>query len=214
VQGIETVIWDFNGTLMDDVDLAVRSMNALLQRRDLPAIDPDAHRRLFGHPVSGYYTALGFDLGRESLSAVSDEFHEEYLSGVAECELAPGAKELLEVFQRQGIRQFVLSAAEQTLLEAWVRILRIEGYIAGVYGLPDRLAVTKVTRGEELMKAAGVCPGTAILIGDTDHDLEVAAALGCSAVIVAQGHQSGDRLSRTGACIYSSCNDLRDGLRL
>lgn len=209
----DTTIWDFNGTLIDDVDLAVRAVNVVLGRRDLPTIDVDQHRRAFGHPVGGYYAALGIDLAREDLSALSDEFHEEYLSGVDACGPIDDALELLSACRDRGCRQFVLSAAEQSMLESWVSMLGIERFLDGVYGLGDRLAATKVTRGQELARVHEICPASTLLIGDTDHDVEVASALGCRPVVVAQGHQSLERLEETGEHIWLCFREVRDALR-
>ena len=199
--------------MIDDVDLAVRAVNVVLGRRDLPTVDADQHRRAFGHPVAGYYAALGIDLVREDLSALSDEFHEQYLSGVGGCGLIEDALDLLSAFRDRGVRQFVLSAAEQSMLESWVHMLGIEGFFEGVYGLADRLAVTKVTRGQELARAHGIRPASTLLIGDTDHDIEVASALGCRPVVVAQGHQSAERLAGAGVHIWLCFRELRDALQ-
>ncbi|MBT3345511.1 MAG: NUDIX domain-containing protein [Gemmatimonadetes bacterium] len=206
------MIWDFNGTILDDVDLAVGAMNAVLNRRGLPAIDAQDHKKSFGHPVSDYYSALGIDLAREDLSLLSDEFHDGYLAGVSQCRLVEGVSDLLSAFQDRGIRQFVLSAAEQTMLDAWVRMLGIEGFFTGVYGLADRLAVTKVLRGQELQAAHDVCPGSTLLIGDTDHDVEVAEALGCVPVVVALGHQGAERFEGSGARVFDSFRRLGEEL--
>ena len=63
---MKSVIWDFNGTILDDVELATGSMNELLRRRNLPPIDKATHRRVFRFPVSDYYRSLGFDINIES----------------------------------------------------------------------------------------------------------------------------------------------------
>lgn len=184
-----TVVWDFNGTLLDDVELTASSISVLLRRRNLPGLDVASHRHAFGFPVSGYYERLGFDLSREAQAALSDEFHEAYLAGVAACSLNDGVLELLRHFQRSGIDQFVLSAAEQSLVESWVHTHEIDAYFSGVYGLEDRLAKSKIDRGIDLLTVHCLTPARTLLIGDTDHDAEVAIALGTYPVVVLQGHQ-------------------------
>ena len=72
----------------------------------------------------------------------------------------------------------------------------LEPYFDFVYGIEDKLAASKLHRGHDLIRASGVAPGKTILIGDTDHDLEVAQALGISVVLVTHGHQSTERLRR------------------
>jgi phosphoglycolate phosphatase len=209
---IQTVIWDFNGTILNDIDLSTRAINAVLRRRGLPTIDTAQQRELFCFPVSAYYTSLGFDLNTEPHADLSDEFHEGYLAGVGECGLNLGVRELLSDFEGRGIRQFVLSAAEQEMLTAWVDMLDLTNVFTGVYGLSDRLAATKAGRGEELMRTFEVDGETTLFIGDTDHDIEVARGLGCQAVAVAQGHQGRPRLENMGAEVFDTFGDLQSGL--
>ncbi len=108
---LNSVIWDFNGTILDDVSLAAASISKLLRRRNLPDLSVSTHRRVFGFPISEYYERIGFDLSVEVLADVSDEFHEAYLAGVGACSLNDGVLGLLEVFQRSNVAQFILSAA-------------------------------------------------------------------------------------------------------
>ena len=168
-----SVIWDFNGTIMDDVELAAASVSELLRKRDLPTISAAYHRRIFGFPVADYYKKLGFDLDIEAQSEVSDEYHEVYLAGIPGCSLNEGVSDVLMLFQEAGIGQYVLSAAEHVMLESWVKIFKLGRYFSAVYGLPDRLAATKVDRGLGLIRDFGIDPGTSLFIGDTDHDIEV-----------------------------------------
>ena len=70
------VIWDFNGTLVDDVDLALRSINTMLVRRGLAPASRDVYRRAFGFPLADYYRRLGMDLSPETMAGLAGEFHE------------------------------------------------------------------------------------------------------------------------------------------
>ena len=182
---MKSVIWDFNGTILDDVGLATRSMNELLRRRDLPTIDKAAHRRAFRFPVSEYYRHLGFDLDREDQRAISDEFHSVYQAGIESCSLNPGIAEALDSLEQQGVDQFVLSAAEEDMVVSWVRIHGLPGRFKGVYGLSNRLAVSKEQRCRDLIEDFDLVPSATLFIGDTDHDVEVARAVGCRPLVVA-----------------------------
>lgn len=212
---LETVIWDFNGTILNDTDLATQSINVLLRRRNLAEITAEHHRHLFRFPVSQYYQDLGLDLAKEEHSLLSDEFHEEYLAGVGSCRLSDGVSELLRFLQERGIRQFVLSAAEQSMLESWVKGLDIGKFLDGLYGLPDRLAESKESRGRDLLHRFNVEPQGTLLIGDTDHDASVANALGCRCAIVTQGHQTRSRVQASDqSCdVYDSFHQLASWVR-
>ncbi len=211
---MKSVIWDFNGTIIDDVHLATESMNELLRRRGLPTINVTTHRRIFGFPVSGYYSRLGLDLVHEEQSSISDEFHEVYQAGLRGCTLNPGIAESLEHFESAELKQFVLSAAEQQMVESWVDVLGIHQHFSGVYGLTDRLAASKEQRCRDLIEDFDLIPSQTYLIGDTDHDVDVAQTLGCRPVAVLQGHQDKITFGRTDCQIFESFYFLVTGLEL
>ena len=206
------VVWDFNGTLLDDVALAAASISEVLRRRDLPVLDVAMHRRVFGFPISAYYERLGLDLSVEALTDLADEFHEAYLAGVEGCSLNDGVLGLLEHFQRSDVPQFILSAAQQSLLCSWFRVHGVEPFFQLVYGLPDRLAKTKIDRGIDLFRDQHIVPSETLFIGDTDHDVEVAEALGGHPAVVLQGHQDRARFTEATCDVFDDFHGLMSAL--
>jgi len=209
---LAAVIWDFNGTLIDDVSLAVRSINVELDRRGLPLVTVDSYREVFGFPMADYYVRLGFDLSRETMEGLADEFHETYLPGLPACPLHEGVTEILEGFAGLGIEQYVLSAMEEATLRASLERLGIARCFQGVYGLGNRLADSKLSRGRDLVFDFQIAVEGTLLIGDTDHDLEVGCALGTRVVLVAQGHQSAQKLCALGSPVFATFRELHDAL--
>lgn len=205
---MKSVIWDFNGTILDDVGLATRSMNELLRKRKLPTIDKATHRQIFRFPVSDYYRHLGFDLDKEDQRDISDEFHSVYESGIGSCSLNPGIAEALKFLEEHGIDQFVLSAAQEEMVVSWVRIHGLPERFKGVYGLTDRLAASKEQRCCDLIEDFDLDPSATLFIGDTDHDVEVARAVGCRPLVVLMGHQDRFRFAVAECEIYGSFHDL------
>jgi phosphoglycolate phosphatase len=194
LQDKEHVIWDWNGTLLSDVQHAVATINLLLAPRGLPLMDVERYRKTFGFPIRRYYETLGFDLQSEPLAGLCDSFVEAFMSKVDECPLAPGSRELLQLVKRAGKTQSVLSATDQPNLQRMVASFGLEPYFDFVFGIADKLAAGKLSRGHDLMRASGIAPADTILIGDTDHDLEVGQALGVTVLLVTHGHQSTERL--------------------
>lgn len=204
----DVVVWDFNGTLVDDVELALRAINAMLARRRLPEITRDRYRSIFGFPLMDYYRKLGIDVSRETAQGLADEFHTAYLPGLPDCGLQDGVDDLLDLIARSGARQFVLSALEETELRRALAHLDIADRFAGVYGLNHRLGDSKLARGRELVADHRLPAGSTLLIGDMDHDAEVARALGFAVALVAQGHQGLRQLESTGARVEASFDAL------
>jgi phosphoglycolate phosphatase len=188
------VIWDWNGTLLSDVEHAVATINGLLTPRGLAPLNIERYRKTFCFPIRKYYESLGFDLESESFPDLCAAFVDAFMAKVVDCPLMPGSRELLQSVKRAGKTQSILSATDQANLQWMVRTFELEPYFNFVFGIEDKLAASKIHRGHELMRMSGVAPERTILVGDTDHDFEVAQALGIAVVLVAHGHQSADRL--------------------
>lgn len=188
------VIWDWNGTLLNDVEHAVASVNSLLEKHELPLVDRERYREIFDFPVEHYYRRLGFDFQRESFVELSHRFVDFYMANFHGCALVDGAKEILDGVKAAGKTQSVLSAADQVSLEHMLKHYGIYPYFENVYGIGDKFASSKVHRGHELMARAAVAAEETLLIGDTLHDLEVGKALGIDVLLVSHGHQSRERL--------------------
>src|SRR4051812_22587342 len=105
MRGIRHVIWDWNGTLLDDAWLCVDVMNELLLQRGLPQITLADYAALFRFPVRDYYTALGFDFEREPFERVGTAFIEGYAAREAACGLRAGADEILTGVAARGATQ-------------------------------------------------------------------------------------------------------------
>lgn len=194
MKGYEHVIWDWNGTLLDDVGLCVDVMNRMLRARGMAALDAAYYRQIFAFPVKKYYQILGFDLVAEPFERLAAEYCMEYDARVTECTLHAEAIDALNLFSSQGVGQSILSSHEhETLLKA-LRSFEVDGYFEEVVGLSDRYAAGKIEAGHELISRLGIDPADTVLVGDTEHDHEVAAALGSKCILVANGHHSNRRL--------------------
>jgi phosphoglycolate phosphatase len=209
---LDGVIWDYNGTILDDLDIVLTSINRLLRARGLKGITAEQHRGRFRFPVEEYYQELGFDLEREHFGTLSDEYHGHYMALLPESGVHEGVMRLLNRFARAELPQFVLSAMHEPRLRRSLEDLGISEYFDGVYGLGDLLARSKVDRGQELVRHAGIAPERTLFIGDTDHDVEVAEALGCIPVAVATGHQESGRFDSARVSVYEDFHTLEASL--
>jgi len=205
---INTVIWDWNGTLLNDLDLCVSTINKLLEKRRLPLLDNYSYKEAFSFPVKNYYEAIGFDFLKENFEIPAKEFINLYDNGVNDCSLHSSVNEVLAVFKKKGIRQFVLSAMKQTMLQQTMEDKGILHYFEAIAGLKDHYAVSKIERGKQLISEFDINREDGCIIGDTDHDFEVAKNLGIKCILVADGHQSEQRLISTGAKVVSSLDNL------
>jgi phosphoglycolate phosphatase len=194
------VIWDWNGTLLADLDHAVATVNVMLTENNLPLVDLLRYRETFGFPVVDYYHRLGFSREPQAFAKLCERFNELFYGGLGSCSLWPGARELLGKIKSMGKVQSVLSASEHSMLLQSLDHFELRHHFDHVFGIYDKAAASKVERGLELMKTAAavagrtISPETTVLIGDTDHDLEVGKAMGVDVILVEHGHQTAERL--------------------
>jgi phosphoglycolate phosphatase len=211
LQGIRHLVWDWNGTLLDDAWLIRGTLNTLLERRGLPTLSPEEHAAGFGFPLKAYYASVGFDFGRESFEEVSREFKDVYESRRDELELRDGAVQLMGELERRGIAQSLLSAYNRDLLRDFVTQRGLARFFTGVTGTDNLTAEGKVELGCRWLESSGHDPAAVLMVGDTLHDVEVARAMGVSIVLIDSGHQSLARLQATGCPILPHLGALLNG---
>lgn len=205
---MQTIIWDWNGTLLNDLDFCIATINSLLRKRNLPLLDRNSYKANFTFPVKDYYAAIGFDFDKEAFEIPAREFIDKYDAGVKTCSLHEKAIDVLSHFKRKNTRQFVLSAMKQNMLEQTLKHNSIIDFFEGVYGLDNHYAVSKIERGKQLLGEFNLQKEKTWIIGDTNHDFEVADQLGIKCILIADGHQSKNRLNKTGAEILFNLNQL------
>ncbi len=204
----KTIIWDWNGTLLNDLTLCVNAINTLLEKRGLPLLNNVTYREMFSFPVKDYYEKVGFDFSKEPFSVPAQEFINIYNLQANQCRLHSSAIPTLQYFRSQSISQFVLSATKQDMLDTALQQNGISHFFKAALGLNNHYAVSKIERGKELLDLEGVNKGSTCIIGDTIHDFEVATELGIQCILIADGHQSKQRLLDTGATVLNSLGEL------
>ncbi len=205
---MKSIIWDWNGTLLNDIEHCVKSINKLLKNRNLAEITTETYREVFSFPVKDYYKAVGFDFEKEDFSIPAHQFIDLYNTGFDSCTLQTSAIEALTFFRDKGVKQFVLSAMEHQMLEKTLKMKGIIHFFEDIAGLHDHFAVSKIELGKQLIADNNIDTENVWLIGDTLHDFEVATELGIKCILIADGHQSTDRLMQTGGIVIGDLSQL------
>lgn len=194
VTGYKHIIWDWNGTILDDVDAIVEVVQELLREYQLPQISREYYRDHSGFPMKNFYEKIGFKGNQFCYDKISQKFYELYDQKHQQISPFNGIKDLLTDLQKNNIHSSVLSASEQNHLEEKISLYGLAEYFVNVYGLADYYANSKVARGKELMTMIPQEKKDILLVGDTDHDYEVGKELGVDVLLIADGHQSFERL--------------------
>jgi phosphoglycolate phosphatase len=206
------IIWDWNGTLINDIDVVLFAMNASMKKRGMEELTVDEYKKVFTFPVKDYYKLLGFSFKEESFENVNDEFMTTFSELSDQIILHDGVETVLAYIKDQGLTQSILSACEHTLLNQQVKAQGIERYFAQIQGLSNNHADSKVQNGINLVTNLSLDPQTVLFIGDTSHDAEVAKAIGCDSMIIANGHQHYDRVKNIATYTVASIADVIDYL--
>jgi len=201
-------IWDFNGTILDDVETGILSVNTMLGARGLRTIESkEEYRELFHFPVIDYYRSLGFDFEKEPYDKLAIEWVALYLHHVKNARIYSDVVETLSHFRALGIRQTILSATERKMLLEQVESLGLVEYFDEILGMDDIHAGSKLSLAVKWRERHP--SAHAMFVGDTDHDVSTAKAMAADCFLIAAGHQSLAHLQTMGVPVFSSLTEWR-----
>jgi phosphoglycolate phosphatase len=207
-QDIEHVVWDWNGTLVDDVAACIEAINVLLHRRGKQPVSREQYIEIFDFPVKNYYLSLKFDFATEDWDSLAREYHDVYEHMTRHAPLREGILEMLDMMRSHNLPMSILSASETSILERMLDARNIRSYFGRLYGLDNLHASSKLELGKLMMSEIGVSKDKVLLIGDTKHDYEVASELGIGCVLIAGGHQAEHRIAKCGCPVLPKISDL------
>jgi len=208
---IRAVVWDWNGTLLDDVDACVQTLNSLLDDRGIPRLDRQAYRSRFGFPVRRFYEELGFDFAVDDYDALSYVFISRYKQRLGSVGLHAVVSSLMGSLPRT-MPQLVVSAMEHNMLGDMLADYGLRHHLRSSHGTGDLGASSKVQIGFEAVQSLGLPPDEVLLVGDTLHDHEMAEAIGSQCVLFSGGHQTRERLQDSGRPVIDDLAALKNFL--
>jgi phosphoglycolate phosphatase len=200
-------IWDFNGTILDDVELGMNSVNTLLAERGIPTIpDKTAYRKRFDFPIIDYYKELGFNFDTDPYEELAELWVELYMRDLPTARLFPDVISTLDFFDGVGVKQSVISASERDMLTSQLKGLGIYGRFEEIMGIDNIYGDSKLDLARDWRRRH---PDERVMfIGDTTHDCESAEILGADCFIVCAGHQCRERFDDGKYKIFDSLSDL------
>ena len=207
---IKHIIWDWNGTLINDAWLFVELMNEELNLRALPLIDITDYRKKFTFPVKKYYENLGFNFQNESFKEVGYSFIQKFKKRKFEAQLFPKSLEILEFARSMMIGQSIVSAQEHHLLNKTVQYYKIDCFFDAICGIEHYYADDKIKIAQSVRKNIKYHDYEILMIGDSAHDSEVARALNIKCVLFSGGHYTKNRLLKCKNPIIDSHDRLKE----
>lgn len=203
------IIWDWNGTLFNDLSVCIEVENSILREYGLKEISGiEEYHRVFCFPVIEYYKKLGFDFTRVSYEEVANEYVRRYDAACKSCGLQEDAILVLEELKGLRINQYILSASSKESLANQMEKFDIHRYFVAIMGIDDNLAGSKVEIAEKFIHSHKLNPEDILMVGDTVHDYEVSKALACDCVLIPNGHHSRFALEKTEAVVLRDITEI------
>lgn len=203
------LVWDWNGTLLDDNTAVVGATNAAFGEIGLAPITVEQYRETYCVPIPRFYERL---MGRLPTDAewerMDSAFHRHYTAQRDACGLTAGAAELLAQWQLTGRSQSIMSMYQHEELVPVVRGYGIERHFVRVDGRTGPSGGSKAQYMErhlaELAALGGISPRHTVVIGDAVDDAVAAAHVGAKAVLYTGGSHSRAGLEEAGVPVVDS----------
>ncbi len=205
---MRTIVWDWNGTLLDDVGIVHAIFSEMIVEHGLIAPSVEKWRALYQHPIQGMYAAIGFDFGKESFESLATRWYDRYSIQARSARLFSGAHEIVQSFKDRGYTQLIISTLEERLLHEQVKAAGIWDCIDHVSGHHNKEADTKVARALSVLNAYNPQGWPVTVIGDTSHDGEMACALEAQCVLIAQGYDAEHKLREFGVPVVRTLREV------
>ena len=196
---ITHIIWDWNGTLLDDIDISMDALNYIIRKEGLQEVlDKEEYKRYFQFPVIEYYKKVGFDFEKTPFSQLAQEYMSYYQPKSLACSLHRDVLDTLTCMKERGVKQHLLSASDLHFLREQLAQYTITPYFSDIKGLDNIHAHSKAELAKQFVEDMNLPKQQTIFIGDSVHDSEVAHYAGCHCLLIANGHEHIEKLQNTG----------------
>jgi phosphoglycolate phosphatase len=195
------IVWDWNGTLLDDAKAVLDCYNLILARLGRAGMSIESFREWHDMPFEIIYRRAGLndeDIGRLKAMAEHNIFHDHYEPLADRLALREGVTEILGRAATGNVHSYILSNHIVDPIRRQLDRLGIERHFREVLAYESRaLQFKDMTKGERLrryIKAQALHPGNAVIIGDTLEEIDIARDLGLISVALTGGVVSEVRL--------------------
>ena len=184
---IRNIIFDWSGTLVDDLPAVLKASNFVLHQAGQPEMSLDQFRAEFSLPFTKFYDRHTPNVPMPQLE---DWFHTEFKrSQDSVCEL-PHAREFLEFCRAKKLRTFLLSTVHRDHFAAQCKVTGFDAYL----DKPYTDVWDKRKKIHDILSENGLKPDETLFIGDMEHDIETAHHGGVHSCAVLTGYNTLEQL--------------------
>ncbi len=182
------LIFDWSGTLVDDLGPVIEATNAVLAQYNLPPMYRETFRRSFRLPYREFYAE---HLPNIPLVELEAHFRPAFDAALSPVFVLPFAREKLDWCRISGIRTFVCTSMDALAFERQLCEFGLHGHFEATYsGVLDKREII-----HHILESHGLDPAETAFIGDMTHDVETARHGGISSIAVLTGYQHAEVLA-------------------
>lgn len=182
------LIFDWSGTLVDDLGPVIEATNAVLAKYAIAALDRESFRRAFRLPYPEFYAEL---LPHIPLDELEAHFRPAFDAALTPVTVLPFAREKLEWCSALGIRTFVLTSMDTLAFERQMDAFGLRHHFEATYsGVVDKRELI-----HEILTNHRLNPAETAFVGDMTHDVETARHGGISSIAVLTGYNHAEILA-------------------
>lgn len=204
----DNIIWDFNGTLFNDGELNWKLTNKSLDHLNKPKITFEEYSKKICFPISEFYSKINLPSSGLEYDKIIQLWIKEYQEQFVHQDLHVGIKEFVHSLKVKGKKQFILSALHQNLLDLITEHHNLRDFFHDILGTRSYDGPGKIAEGLQMMAQQNLSKLKTVLIGDTLHDAQVAAAMGIDCILISHGHQHKEVLLREYDFVVDSVEEL------
>jgi len=184
---IRNIIFDWSGTLVDDLPAVLKASNYVLHQAGQPEMSLDQFRAEFSLPFTKFYDRHTPNVPMPQLE---DWFHTEFKrSQDSVCEL-PHAREFLEFCRAKKLRTFLLSTVHRDHFAVQCKVTGFDAFL----DKPYTDVWDKRKKIHEILLENSLKPDETLFIGDMEHDIETAHHGGVHSCAVLTGYNTLEQL--------------------
>lgn len=201
------ILWDWNGTLIDDAVTSLNCVNDMLTEMGKPLITMEQYYTYVETPIIGFYRHI---LTEDELDfpSISKSFHNSYNNRLNETKLSLNTLNVLKSLKENGAKQYIITATKEENAKNLTIKYGVNEYFDGIFGADNTLAESKVERALKFFNDNNINPADTVFVGDTLHDLETANALGVDCILVTFGHQGKAIVENSGTVTADNLDEV------
>ena len=205
----DLVVFDWDGTLFDSTALIVHSIQAACADLGLPVPDDERASWVIGLSLRAAMQHAAPTITEAQLPLLVDRYRFHYLARQHDLTLFPGVLDLLHELKARQHWLAVATGKSRAGLDEALHAVELRGVFDATRTADETRAKPDPQMLQELMRQFGTDPDRTLMIGDTTHDLQLAANAGTPSVAVAYGaHQTSEFATHSPLLVARSVAEL------